>query len=74
MGQVLNQAPVAAGFVKIIATFYDSYGQVIGTDFTYTDPSDLALGQRAPFNMIVQEDSVPIYQMTNYALNIDWRL
>ena len=48
------------------------YGQVIGTDSTYTDPSDLAPGQRAPFNMIVQEESVPIYQMTNYALNIDW--
>jgi hypothetical protein len=74
VGQVLNQAPVAARFVKIIATFYDSYGQVIGTDSTYTDPSDLAPGQRAPFNMIVQEESVPIYQMTNYALNIDWRL
>jgi hypothetical protein len=73
VGEVLNQAPVTARFVKIIATFYDPYGHVIGSDSTYTDPSDLAPGQRAPFNMIVQEESVPMYQMTNYALNIDWR-
>ena len=73
VGEVLNQAPVVAKSVRIMATLYNQYGQVIGTDFTYTDPSDLSPGQWAPFNIIVQEDSAPMYQMTNYALSIDWR-
>ena len=71
VGEVLNQAPVTAKFVKIIATFYNANGQVIGTDFTYADPSDLAPGQRAPFDIIVLEGSVPMYQMSSYELTVD---
>jgi hypothetical protein len=73
VGEVLNQAPVAANFVKIIATFYNAYGQVIGTDFTYADPSDLAPGQRAPFDLVVPEGSVPMYQINRYGLMVDWQ-
>ena len=72
VGEVLNQAPVTAKFVKIIATFYNANGQVIGTDFTYADPSDLAPGQRAPFDILVSEGSVPMYQMSSYGLTVDW--
>ena len=43
-GEVLNQAPVTARSVKIIATFYDPYDQVLGTDSTFAKPSDLAPG------------------------------
>ena len=73
VGEVLNQAPVTAKFVEIIATFYDANGQVIGTDFTYADPSELAPNQRAPFNIIVSEGSVPMYQMSSYGLAVDWQ-
>ena len=71
VGEVFNQAPVTAKFVKIIATFYNANGQVIGTDFTYADPSDLAPSQRAPFDIIVSEGSVPMYQMSSYGLTVD---
>jgi hypothetical protein len=71
VGEVLNQAPVTAKFVKIIATFYNANGQVIGTDFTYADPTDLAPGQRAPFDVIALEGSVPLYQMSSYGLTVD---
>ena len=73
VGEVLNQAPVTAKFVKIIATFYNANGQVIGTDFTYADPSDLAPSQRAPFDILVSEGSVPMYQMSSYGLTVDWQ-
>ena len=73
VGEVLNQAPVTAKFVKVIATFYNANGQVIGTDFTYADPSDLAPGQRAPFDILVSEGSVPMYQMSSYGLTVDWQ-
>jgi hypothetical protein len=71
VGEVLNQAPMTAEFVKIIATLYNANGQVIGTDFTYADPSDLAPGQRAPFDIILLEGSVPMYQMSGYGLTVD---
>lgn len=71
VGEVLNQAPVTANSVKIIATFYDANGQVTGTDFTYADPSDLAPGQRAPFDILVLEGSMPMYQMSSYGLTVD---
>ena len=73
VGEVLNQAPVTASFVKVIVTFYDAYGQVIGTDFTFTDPSDLAPGQRTPFDVVALEGSVPMCRVSNYALNVDSR-
>jgi hypothetical protein len=73
VGEVLNQAPVTAKFVEIIATFYNAYGQVIGTDFTYADPSDLSAGQRAPFEIIVPEGSMPLYQRSTYGLRVDWQ-
>ena len=73
VGEVLNQAPVTAKFVKVIATFYNANGQVIGTDFTYADPSDLAPSQRAPFDILVSEGSVPMYQMSTYGLAVDWQ-
>ena len=73
VGEVLNQAPVTAKFVKIIATFYNANGQVIGTDFAYADPSDLAPNQRAPFDIIVSEASVPMYQVSSYGLTVDWQ-
>ena len=71
VGEVLNQAPVTAKSVKIIATFYDANGQVIGTDFTYADPSELAPNQRAPFDILVSEGGVPMYQMSSYGLTVD---
>ena len=60
VGEVFNQASVTVNSVKIIATFYNANGQVIGTDSAYADPSDLAPGQRAPFDINISEGSVPM--------------
>ena len=71
VGEVINQSPVTAKFVKIIVTFYNAYNQVVGTDFTYTQPSDLAPGQRAPFDILVLSGGIPMNQVRNYALTVD---
>ncbi len=71
VGEVINQSPVTAKFVKIIVTFYNAYNQVIGTDFTFTQPSDLAPGQRAPFDIAVLSGGIPMAQVRNYALSVD---
>jgi hypothetical protein len=71
VGEVMNQSPATAHFVKVIVTFYNAYNQVIGTDDTYTQPSDLAPGQRAPFDILVTSGSIPTNEVRNYALSID---
>jgi hypothetical protein len=71
VGEVINQSPVTAKFVEIIVTFYNAYNQVIGTDFTFTQPSDLAPGQRAPFDIAVLSGGMPMNQVRNYALTVD---
>jgi hypothetical protein len=58
-------------FVKIIATFYDSNNNV-RTDFTYTSPSTLQPGQKAPFDMIVIEGSIPLHLVAYYKLSVDY--
>jgi hypothetical protein len=70
VGEVLNQSPITVQSVKVIATFYNAYNQVIGTGFAYTQPSDLTPGQRAPFHIIVLSGTVPMNQMRNYALSV----
>lgn len=71
VGEVINQSPVTAKFVKIIVTFYNAYNEVVGTDFTYTQPSDLAPGQRAPFDILVLSGGIPMNEVRNYVLTVD---
>jgi hypothetical protein len=68
--EVINQSPITAKFVKIIATFYNAYNQVVGTDYAYTEPTDLAPSQKAPFDILVTS-GVPMNQVRNYALTVD---
>jgi hypothetical protein len=70
VGEVINQSPVTANSVKIIATFYNAYNQVVGTDYVYAQPSNLAPGQRAPFELIELSGSIPMNQVRNYVLSV----
>jgi hypothetical protein len=58
VGEVVNGGSEATQYVKVVATFYDETARVIGTDFTYTDPSDLAAGQSAPFEITVTDEDI----------------
>ena len=66
VGEIENNTPDAANFVKATGTFYDSNNQVVATDFTYTSPSDLAPGDKAPFEIILTSASIPLSQIDNY--------
>jgi PsbP len=70
VGEVVNQSPVTAKFVKVIATFYNAYNQVIGTDFAYTQPSEVAPYQRAPFHILISSGGIPLNQVRTYTLNV----
>jgi hypothetical protein len=58
VGGVVNGGSEPTQYVKVVASFYDETGRVIGTDFTYTDPSDLAAGQSAPFEITVTDEGI----------------
>lgn len=68
VGEVKNNSPSDATFVKVIGTFYNSNGQVVATDYTYTNPSDIAAGDKAPFEIILSSASVPNSQIDHYNL------
>jgi len=68
VGEVQNNAPSNAQFVQVIGTFYDNNNQVVGTEFTYTNPSDIPSGQKAPFDLTLLSASIPISQIDHYRL------
>lgn len=70
VGEVMNQSPVMALSVKVTVTFYNSYNQVIGTDYTYTSPSNIIPGQRASFGLMELSGSIPMSQVRTYALTV----
>jgi hypothetical protein len=71
VGEVINESYQPVSYVRITATFYDANNSVIGTDYTYTSPSTLQSGQRAPFDLTISEGSVPTYLMAYYTLSVD---
>ena len=69
IGQVQNNLNEQVSFVKIIATFYDESGTMIGTQSAYTDPEDLSPQMKVPFEMYLEDD---ISSITSYDLIISW--
>ena len=49
-GQVKNIGNGTAESIKTTFTFYDSNGNMVGTDYTYLDLDKLNPGQKAPFH------------------------
>jgi hypothetical protein len=71
VGEVINESYQPVRYVRITATFYDVNNSVIGTDYTFTSPSTLQPGQRAPFDLTISEGSVPTYLTAYYTLSVD---
>jgi hypothetical protein len=72
VGEVFNESFQTLRFVDVIATFYDANNRIIGTDFDFTNPSAIQPGQRAPFDIVVSEGSIPISLMAYYNLSVDY--
>jgi hypothetical protein len=71
VGEVQNNGTEPVEFVKVAVTFYDSTGNVVGTENTYADPSDLRPGMKAPFKILLTSDSV-IADTATYGFTISW--
>lgn len=50
-GAVKNNGSEEAEYAKVVCTYYNSDGNVIGAEFTYTDPSDIEVNETAIFDI-----------------------
>ena len=57
-GEINNNGTRDVDFVKVIATLYSAEGTVIGSDFTYTDPSTIKAGDTSPFQFRITDFDV----------------
>jgi len=53
VGEVHNNGPRSITFVSPTITLYDSNGDVIGTDTTFTEPSSISPGDSASFKFMI---------------------
>lgn len=67
VGEVKNNGSSECTFTIVMATCYDADGKVVCVDTGYTSPSDLAPGEKAPFNLIIY-DETQSGKVTDYAL------
>ena len=72
VGEVLNNGSDAAEFVQITVSFYDSNGIFLDSVMTYTDPSTIAPGNRAPFTAYITSDTIKENSET-YEFTLQWR-
>jgi hypothetical protein len=73
VGEIKNNYPATATFVRIVGTFYDINNQVVGTQFTYANPSDIDSGEKAPFVLMLTSASIPISQLDHYSLQASYQ-
>jgi hypothetical protein len=73
VGEVENNTPNTAQFVQITGNFYDINDAVVGTQFTYTNPSDISSGATAPFDLILMSASVPASLIDHYKLSASYQ-
>jgi len=72
VGEIQNNTPTGITFVKVTGTFYDSSNQVVATTFTYTNPSDIGPGNKAPFELLLTSASIPVSQIDHYNLQASY--
>jgi hypothetical protein len=70
VGEVKNNGPATSSFTKVVGTFYDAQGKVVGVDFAYTSPADIPPGQTYGFKITVR-DAVASAKISRYALFAD---
>jgi hypothetical protein len=70
IGELTNNGTDTADFVQVTATFHNAAGNIVGTDFTYTDPSSIQPGDTVPFTLLVSEESVD--DATTYSLRVSY--
>ena len=56
-------------YVKVVSTFYDNAGKVVGTDFTYTNVDVLGSAEKSSFEIILN-DAQQSQRVSSYKLSV----
>lgn len=73
VGEVENGSPSIIRYVELVGTFYDADKRVVATSSSYTNPSDLNPGIKAPFEIMLLSASVTVKQISNYTLAVTYQ-
>lgn len=69
LGEIKNTGNNIARFVRITFTMKDTTGNIIGTDFTYVNSTDLNPGQTSSFECWTE---TPYSQVASWTYEIIW--
>jgi len=69
LGEIKNQGDAKALYVKITFTLKNAAGDVIGTDYTYVNSTDLDPGQTSSFECWTE---TPYNQVESWEYDITW--
>jgi hypothetical protein len=68
VGELKNNSTDPLDFVKVVSTFYDDTGKIVGTDFPYANIKILRSGEKSSFALILndaqQSDKVSTYKLS----------
>jgi hypothetical protein len=72
VGEILNNGTITAEYAKVSVSFYDENGAILGSQYTYTDPSTIDPGQKAAFNIFITSDTIEDDTET-YEFTLQWQ-
>jgi hypothetical protein len=72
VGEVLNNGTEAAEFVEATASFYDANGQIVGTEYTFADPSTVQQGTKSPFTISIISETIN-NEAASYSITLQWQ-
>jgi hypothetical protein len=68
VGELKNNSTDPLDFVKVVSTFYDGTGKIVGTDSPYANIKVLRPGEKSSFELILddaqQSDKVSTYKLS----------
>lgn len=68
-GEVENTGTEGVEYVEVVASIYDSGGNIIETNFVYTNPETLDPGDTAPFEFMIDTGPLPS-NIDQYSLQV----
>ena len=72
VGEIENISDGDVSYVKIIGTFYYDNDIVIGTDYTYAEPSDLEPGQKGPYDLYISDSDLDVEEISKAVYSLEW--
>jgi hypothetical protein len=66
LGEVTNMGNTPTSFVDVYAIFFDGNDKVVDVEHTYTTPSDLQPGQKAPFDLTISSPNSSLIRFVSF--------